>query len=273
MKKVSTHVEAQVNFGLITTLRIRDCLSGSHDPLAILDTLKKRKELGAVDKVWINQRLHAKCYIFDNYQAVTGSLNFTKGGWFNNIEIAKTLSKALTSELIEFVKDDILSTSKELSLPELESWIKDSEIGSLLKEKGNEKNEIDKLQSDLDEAYGLNETINLDKFLDLKSFMSWLAKNSKLLGAKTIISQYENHDGQNRQGHVSQCFYGSVLFFIHHTDLLVEFAKNLETSSGNDMPKMPYSQKNKWAVFLSKNRKIQSHQFDMGVTYNVLPES
>ena len=158
-----------------------------------------------------------------------------------------------------------------MSIKSLRSWIEDADLDQIPKDDNDDKSRLDQLQEELDDKYELTK-VKFDDFLNLDAFISWLRKNRNVLGAKTILSQHDNTEGQNRQGHVSQCFYGSVLFFKENPDSMQNFADNLKIQTNPDMPKMPNDLKRKWARFLSSNRNVSNHRFDMSVTYNVLPD-
>ena len=73
---------------LVTKLSVRDCVFGAYDPESVLNFILARHNNDCLPKLWINQRLHAKCYIFDRKVSIMGSLNLTHGGLIANREMA-----------------------------------------------------------------------------------------------------------------------------------------------------------------------------------------
>jgi len=73
---------------LVTKLSVRDCVFGAYAPETVLNFILSRHKGECCPKIWVNQRLHAKCYIFDRKVSIMGSLNLTHGGLTKNREMA-----------------------------------------------------------------------------------------------------------------------------------------------------------------------------------------
>lgn len=108
--------ESDFNKSISLYIRARptDCLNGSCD----LDSVKKLIECGV--KCYINNRLHAKIYIFDSAEAVIGSSNLTANGLgfsnFPNFELNYfcTLSKSEIAQIDEYLNDSLLVSIEDI---------------------------------------------------------------------------------------------------------------------------------------------------------------
>jgi len=85
---MQTQNDVPLRIELLTRLNVRDCRSYVHDISAMKLLLDNPLANSCDIYVRINNRLHAKLYIFDNAEAFVTSSNLTYAGFNRNLEIA-----------------------------------------------------------------------------------------------------------------------------------------------------------------------------------------
>ena len=221
-----------VGLELITRLSPSDWASGVSDPQAILTLLGLWHDAGNPTSLRVVQRLHAKLYSADYSRAILGSSNLSEGGFDHNVELVVELFGDSARDAVCALQAACAPHSKELSLQQLAAWVARSRdiVETVSAAAAQEPEALSSVQADLDEMLGFGTQPSPPSMTvpDILPFISWLDSNPQLPGAEVILSRHRNTNHHNLTGHVKQCFFGSVRFFLEHPEFVTPTLHELE---------------------------------------------
>lgn len=234
----------KLSFNFWTRLSPSDWAAGVADPAELIELLELAIGSGSEVDLGICQRLHAKAYVADEALALVGSANLSSGGFAGNLELMVrfrgTEALQAKNEIFRLCQPSVHS----LLISDLRKWVEEV-TGVIEKARMASIDEADVLspaQASLDEMLGYGQTpavvLPVPGLGDLKNFIHWLRGNLSLSGAQAIIAQFDNTDGNNRTGHVKQCFFGATRFLSEHPQRREFLSSELDGLAPNDIFQM-----------------------------------
>lgn len=272
--KTTTHIQ------IITRISPSDWANRISDPEALLLFLQNASAKGHSATLFVNQRLHAKAYFAKKRKALIGSSNLSDGGFEHNIEMMVVLSGGKSaSDVATLIENKIKPDAKQISIRQLKTWVTKNKKSVEEVRKATESMQAGKLrnaQRDLDRMLGFGRSkskITQVKKSELKLFINWLKKNKDLAGSEILISRYENADGQNLQGHVKQCFFGTLRFLIEHHKLQYPLASELKSMRSDEIYQLTDVISSAWLKYIDRHATDSGDGYDYAILRGILPSS
>jgi HKD family nuclease len=265
---INLNLSAIPKLKLVTKLSVRDCATGAYDPEKVLDFVLSRNTDDCRPKIWINQRLHAKCYIFDRKSSIIGSLNLTHGGLIKNREMTYLFKGKSAKNSARTIKKDIVNYSQKISIDSFEKWV--AAYKALKFKKNSHDEDYAEAQDELDQSFSFLSESPFSQEPNLEVFLDWLSANQSLLGAKTLVKHFNGY--QSRSGHAKQSYFACFRFFEENKDLIEHCSLylNIPEKKYSDFPSISNQTLNKFSDFLKKNSKLQHEGFSIDFLFGNL---
>lgn len=203
-------------FMRLDTLSVADWASGSLDPVALRNFIRRHQQTCDDVSLYVNPTAHAKIYCGEGGYLI-GSANLSTRAlsgsaaeilWFENDDYRRN---AIDGAIKEYARK-----FKKLSLDQLDDYIaknktKAKELAKKIPRKA--RFDEDRLPADISRPLRLG---------DYESFLNWLLKQ-KSPAAQEVLKRANGKS--NLSGHIRQAFFGIRQFFLSNPEALSQFTK------------------------------------------------
>ncbi len=278
LNHVRTSLTSKLDIQIYTRISPSDWANRISDPEALLKFLQETSSEGHSTALFVHQRLHAKAYV-SNKKALIGSSNLSDGGFEQNLEIMVILNAKAANDVISLIESRIRPEARKVSIGELRNWIiRHKELVEVVRKEteGLQAGKLRNAQRSLDKMlrFGRSKSrIKPVKENDLRTFIRWLKKNKQLAGSQVIIARYENIDGQNLQGHVKQCFFGSLRFLMENPRLRSSLSMALNTLQKDEVYQLTEQISVAWLKHVDRHAIDAGDGYDYAILRGILPLS
>lgn len=276
---VLANLQSNSSILIYTRISPSDWANRISDPEALLQFLQNTSAKGHSTALFVNQRLHAKAYVANKKKALIGSSNLSDGGFEQNIEIMVMLDGKVANNVVSLIDNRIKPEARKISLSQLKTWIiKHKKTVEKVRKaaEGLQAGELRGAQRSLDKMLGFGRyrgRIKPVKSTELKKFILWLKSNKKLAGSQMLIARHENINGQNLQGHLRQCFFGTLRFLLENPTLQLPLSSALSLLRGNDVYQMTDQISDAWLKHIDRHATDSGDGYDYAILRGILPPS